>query len=140
MLRVRSTPLGGGDARSRACRRPGDARFPAGRRRPPRSCRRRRRPPPGPARRARGAPPPTTTPRARRRPGRPRAGSEEPQRRSVPAGHRRRFAVGSRPEGWVVPGRWRGWALRAGVLIVSAALTGAVVLALGSRGDLETAG
>ena len=39
-----------------------------------------------------------------------------------------------------MPGRWRGWALRAGVLIVSAALTGAVVLALGSRGDLETAG
>jgi hypothetical protein len=39
-----------------------------------------------------------------------------------------------------VPGRRRGWALRAAVLVVSALVTGALVLALGSRGDLETAG
>lgn len=38
-----------------------------------------------------------------------------------------------------MPGRRTGWALRAGVLVVSALVTGAVVLALGSRGDLETA-
>ena len=39
-----------------------------------------------------------------------------------------------------MPGRRRGWALRAGVLVVSALVTGAVVLAVGSRGDLEKAG
>ena len=37
-----------------------------------------------------------------------------------------------------MPGR-KGWALRAGVLVVSALVTGSVVLALGSRGDLEQA-
>ncbi len=35
--------------------------------------------------------------------------------------------------------RRRGWILRGGVLVVSAVVTGAVVLALGSRGDLEQA-
>lgn len=33
-----------------------------------------------------------------------------------------------------------GWLLRVGVLLVSAVVTGTVVLALGSRGDLEQAG
>ena len=33
-----------------------------------------------------------------------------------------------------------GWAVRVGVLIVSALVTGSAVLALGSRGDLEDAG
>ena len=39
-----------------------------------------------------------------------------------------------------MPGHRRGWALRIGVLVVSAVVTGSVVLALGSRGDLEQAG
>lgn len=38
-----------------------------------------------------------------------------------------------------MPGR-KGWALRAGVLVVSALVTGSVVVALSSRGDLKQAG